>query len=52
VQPIFESLRRNFFTGRTRPVAARKATLRALIDGYIELKKEFSDAVEKDLGTG
>lgn len=52
VQPVFEQLRRSFFTGKTRSVASRKAALRSLIDGYISLKEEFNQAVEKDLGTG
>lgn len=51
VEPVFLKLRNNFFTGGTRPVSARKAALRGLIDGYTALKDEIAQAIEKDLGT-
>jgi hypothetical protein len=51
VEPIFQQLKKNFFTGKTRPLAARKAALRNMIDGYIALKEEFNEAITKDLGT-
>lgn len=51
VEPIFLRLRNNFFNGGTRPIAARKAALKSLIDGYIALKEEIAQAIEKDLGT-
>jgi aldehyde dehydrogenase (NAD+) len=52
VQPIFDNLKRNFFTGKTKPLQARKAAVKSLIDGYKALKEEFDVALEKDLGTG
>lgn len=51
VEPIFKQLKKNFASGRTRSFAARKAALRNMIDGYIALKEEFNEAIEKDLGT-
>lgn len=51
VEPIFRQLKKGFASGKTRPLAARKAALRNMIDGYIALKEEFNEAVEKDLGT-
>lgn len=39
VEPVFRQLKKAFTTGKTRPLAARKAALRNLIDGYIALKE-------------
>ena len=50
VEPVFRQLKKNFYTGKTRPIAARKAALRNLIDGYIALKEEINEATEKDIG--
>ena len=52
VEPVFKQLKKSFASGKTRPFAARKAALRSMIDGYIALKEEFNEAIEKDLGTG
>ena len=39
VEPIFRQLKKAYATGKTRPLPARKAALRNLIDGYIALKE-------------
>lgn len=51
VGPIFERLRANFYKGTTRAVSFRKTALSRMRDGYIALKEEIAQAVEKDLGT-
>jgi len=38
VQPIFETLKKNFQTGATRPVKFRKQALQRLLDGYIAMQ--------------
>ena len=43
-------LRRNFYSGNTRPVDFRKHALKKLLEGYIALEEEFNEALKKDLG--
>jgi hypothetical protein len=38
VQPIFETLKKNFQTGATRHLNFRKQALQRLLDGYIALR--------------
>jgi aldehyde dehydrogenase (NAD+) len=43
-------LKKNFNTGKTKPVAWRKQQLKQLLKGINEMKDEMTAAVEKDLG--
>lgn len=50
VQPIFEELRKNFYSGATRSTKFRKQAIQRLHDGYVALQDEISAALKEDLG--
>jgi len=50
IKPIFESLKQNFATGRTKDLDFREAQLRSLLRGMAEMEKKFHDALQKDIG--
>lgn len=42
VMPVFEELKRNFLSGETKSASFRKRTLERFLEGYNNLKEEFS----------
>lgn len=50
IEPIFNELRKNFKSQQTKDVSFRKAALKNLMRGYEEMKDEFNEALNKDLG--
>jgi aldehyde dehydrogenase (NAD+) len=52
IQPIFESLKKAFFAGKTRDLSFRKQQLKNILKGLKELTPELCEASHKDLGGG
>ena len=50
VQPVFETVKQAFNSGKTRDLNFRRQQLKNLIRGINELDKQFHDALKNDLG--
>ena len=50
ILPILNSLKKTYFTGKTRQLSFRKAQLKSFLLGLTELKQDFQEALAKDLG--
>ena len=50
VEPVFQKLRKNFRSHRTKSYEWRKAQLQAFLRGLDEMRGEFENAVLMDLG--
>jgi hypothetical protein len=49
IQPVFDELKNNFLTHKTKDVSFRKAQMKSLLHGHRQLRAKFDEALQKDL---
>ncbi len=50
IQPIFDQLRKNFKSQQTKSIQFRKSAIKNLLRGYVQMRQEFDQALNKALG--